>query len=722
MQKLKQRYMSTTLIKYFISYFLILALLTLGYSAAFHSELKKVYSKEIYSQATQQMERTYTELRDSFATIDNIQLLLTNDTDVIMSRYKSEQWFLRQTYHTLAKYVTSNNCLDGICYIHFDKNHILSTRNSLKCTDSGYVIYLNGDYIPLPVKDFVEATQTNARVFVLKNGKSNLFLYFPCNENQKDYTFFYILSQNEIKDILSHGQIPGVESVCLLDEKGQSVLQYGTPPLTTENQNDILTVEKSFFHTYTLKSYLSDHTILEQTSHAFKNACILLSVLSLFGMALIFLVMQLTYRPLHKLTKKLLPSSSQNTDFVEQLDQAFSNVLSENQQLRQKINTYRVSIQKSLLDSIVQDHALLDSNTPASIDRLFCMEPDSHIFLLRISASEQSIGFPQDVQQLLNDSLPGTEPSVTLLECHDTTAVLLIYYAGFEPNKDDILHSLLTEIYQDKGYFSAISDSAESPMEIPQLYDHTQTASEFWNQAPVIKYSDIEAQISDSNALAYPYTTLNTLTDALKACQITQAKEQILHLFELLDTTPDHHLAFPDFYTRCILIDILTILSDAMNNINIKFKSYSELYFDALFLCRSCSYEENRENIQEKIFLLLNTYEAEYQNSIIQVPRIEEIIQNHYSSPDFTISALADTFHVSVAYMSYFFKKNFNTNFSDYLWNIRMEKAKELLHTTDMNIDQICVAVGYLNASSFRRKFKQETGLTPSQYRANEAN
>lgn len=47
-----------------------------------------------------------------------------------------------------------------------------------------------------------------------------------------------------------------------------------------------------------------------------------------------------------------------------------------------------------------------------------------------------------------------------------------------------------------------------------------------------------------------------------------------------------------------------------------------------------------------------------------------------------------------------------------------MKKAEELLSETDMNIDQISIQVGYLNTSSFRRKFKQETGLTPSQYRS----
>ena len=62
-------------------------------------------------------------------------------------------------------------------------------------------------------------------------------------------------------------------------------------------------------------------------------------------------------------------------------------------------------------------------------------------------------------------------------------------------------------------------------------------------------------------------------------------------------------------------------------------------------------------------------------------------------------------------------KKEVNQNFTDYLWKLRLDKAKELLRDTEQSIDEISEAVGYLNTSSFRRKFKQDTGLTPSQYR-----
>ena len=54
-------------------------------------------------------------------------------------------------------------------------------------------------------------------------------------------------------------------------------------------------------------------------------------------------------------------------------------------------------------------------------------------------------------------------------------------------------------------------------------------------------------------------------------------------------------------------------------------------------------------------------------------------------------------------------------NFSDYLWELRLEKSKELLIKTQLYINEISEAVDCNAVSSFRRKFKQETNLTPSQ-------
>jgi len=102
-----------------------------------------------------------------------------------------------------------------------------------------------------------------------------------------------------------------------------------------------------------------------------------------------------------------------------------------------------------------------------------------------------------------------------------------------------------------------------------------------------------------------------------------------------------------------------------------------------LYLCRSTTYAEERNEISESIHTLIDTYEAEYDSASIQIDQIEKMVQENYTSPDFSVSSLADHFHVSIAYMSYLFKKHYKVNFIDYLWKLRMNKAKEMLSTTD---------------------------------------
>jgi transcriptional regulator GlxA family with amidase domain len=52
-----------------------------------------------------------------------------------------------------------------------------------------------------------------------------------------------------------------------------------------------------------------------------------------------------------------------------------------------------------------------------------------------------------------------------------------------------------------------------------------------------------------------------------------------------------------------------------------------------------------------------------------------------------------------------------------YLQKMRLEKAKQMLTSTDLSIEQITVAVGYVDVSSFRRLFRQSIGLSPTLYR-----
>jgi YesN/AraC family two-component response regulator len=65
------------------------------------------------------------------------------------------------------------------------------------------------------------------------------------------------------------------------------------------------------------------------------------------------------------------------------------------------------------------------------------------------------------------------------------------------------------------------------------------------------------------------------------------------------------------------------------------------------------------------------------------------------------------------------FKKYFDTNFSAYVNDMKIGKAKELLKETDLSIQEISEKVGYNNLNYFYKKFKANTGATPNIFRKN---
>jgi len=91
-------------------------------------------------------------------------------------------------------------------------------------------------------------------------------------------------------------------------------------------------------------------------------------------------------------------------------------------------------------------------------------------------------------------------------------------------------------------------------------------------------------------------------------------------------------------------------------------------------------------------------------------------IMEHYNE-DVCLEVLAEEVKLSPNYFSSLFKKETNMNFSDYLTDVRMQKAKELLQQSNYNISEIAFKVGYSDGRYFSKLFLKTVGLKPAEYR-----
>lgn len=106
--------------------------------------------------------------------------------------------------------------------------------------------------------------------------------------------------------------------------------------------------------------------------------------------------------------------------------------------------------------------------------------------------------------------------------------------------------------------------------------------------------------------------------------------------------------------------------------------------------------------------------DAKYKRSI---DFVQQYIREHVDG-DISLNRLAQTVYLSPAYLSRLFKSITGLNITEYLLQIRIETAKNLLICSEKQIQDIALAVGIDSPVYFARIFKKATGLTPVEYRS----
>lgn len=95
---------------------------------------------------------------------------------------------------------------------------------------------------------------------------------------------------------------------------------------------------------------------------------------------------------------------------------------------------------------------------------------------------------------------------------------------------------------------------------------------------------------------------------------------------------------------------------------------------------------------------------------------------DNYEDADLSLIQVAEHVGLNEKYFTNRFTKETGETFSSYLTSLRIQKAKELLKTTNFKIYEIAEMVGYYNVEHFNRMFKKLNDITPNQYRKSDKN
>lgn len=99
------------------------------------------------------------------------------------------------------------------------------------------------------------------------------------------------------------------------------------------------------------------------------------------------------------------------------------------------------------------------------------------------------------------------------------------------------------------------------------------------------------------------------------------------------------------------------------------------------------------------------------------VENAKEYVAAHYQEPTLSAERVCAHLHVSQSYFSTLFKRETGENFVAHLTRIRLERAVELLRTSDDKAYIIAEKIGLLDPNYFSYIFKKQYGVSPSKYR-----
>ena len=169
------------------------------------------------------------------------------------------------------------------------------------------------------------------------------------------------------------------------------------------------------------------------------------------------------------------------------------------------------------------------------------------------------------------------------------------------------------------------------------------------------------------------------------------------------------------------LSDFMSSLNNATVNFDEPEIDYILTRLDKIFedkFVSSFHHELIQSIISEIIILFIRKLDKK-KSSNIKIPLVQQAIKiiNKNFRNDLSLKEVADELSVTPKYLGSIFMKNLNINFNDYLNNLRLKYACNLLLSTDCSIKEIAYNSGYNSEQYFLYMFKKQIHLTPSEYR-----
>lgn len=683
--------------------------------------------------------------------------LLVIEQDPTLTRYALKDAPLT-AIASLKKTTSLQDFLSNIIVNVRGKNDFYSASGSYSFSDLQYQSFMKdlsrNEYSDEEWLDMLNSVTvpTYWPVNAFDNVPEYLYLFAPMNSafqytNQySSRTVVLLIKQQFIQDLFRSSQTSMEENILLLNSE-MDLLSYLAPRetetalleicaylknhpeaaekgfLKLENDNLLFISQSQDTGLYYVR-FLPEKVAYEPIYNIRTYTIAILLLVVIIGILLITFGMRRSYTPIRTLADWVRSKKPDDTEIGNELTffkQVFDDAFEKNASLSQTIDKSRHGLTDHLLTALIRGNFSTEEtfrNACKNLDIRLDKKYYSVCSLL-IEESADIQNKPVSFERIL-ETICTELPDGLLLQAKDLLfAGKLLLVLNSDSNDPEFYQTAMTDIknrlLEQEGLLTSIG--------MGSFYDsYEMVGKSYLESANALDYRLIygkdclitpDMYNNHLSEVSYPTSDLGLLYSALMS---HNAEMAITVIHRISDYTKSKNCSL--HAAKYICYDTFSVLKKMPNFTNIG-------YANTLSQTLNITHLTNFDTIDEFFVSLLdivqntigsaNAKDTASNSDIGQ--QLVDYINAHCFAYDFQISSMAEHFSISPQYMRKLFKNHTGVGISEYISNIKLEKAMQLLRDTDMNLQDIVIEIGNTDVSGFVRSFKQKTGMTPGQYR-----
>lgn len=577
--------------------------------------------------------------------------------------------------------------------------------------------------------------------------QNNIIMIYPLSisDSSRHALLFFLYSEDKLQKLCRQYYDPSITTVLLTNKEGELLSVFGGQKKivldhyrantgdTDGSSYEIQKIEKEDYLITTSHSpaigwsyitYTKVDTALATSIHFRYQQLYFMILAVLFGGLLISLCMYYNFLPLYHLIdlSSRLPEARQepSRNELDRITNTLSRLSSENSLLNATLDRTKTASKEYLIGQLITGHAMKREFLEASLLKtIFSPHYDHYaIFIIQFNTAlllteDMKLELIQKIEDFSNKDIaflckeglsPNTFITIALMNHHMT--------AGFPGILSSLKSSLYTAFNNNPtcgagNIYDLLENLSKSYMEACTALDYRFIKG----SDDTILFSNIES-IAQGNISSYPYDKIQQFRLALSRGN-TKELEQSLNEISSCLSRNDITL----FQAKSICQDVINIVTKAIPE-DQETKEGLPLYPNTFSISQFDSVSHIIDTVHQLSYDICKRINSSYDaDNQILIENVRDFINEKCYDCSFSLQMLSDRFHIAGPNLSAFYKEHTGENIFETVTRLRMERARLLLSTTSLSINQISLTVGYDNTSSFIRRFKQLYHTPPGAWR-----